>query len=166
MRPPAGSTCGIRRTASALITGVIAKVIVVGTMGEIYAPAAAAEEAEGEQPTVGEDVREAIASLGGAFRAAAHNVVSTVWVGSLAAEEEPEGSPLREAVRGAFTPLSAYAFMVFVLLSMPCVVVAIAMRQEFGSWKWFGVAFAYQSALAWGAAFVIYQGGRLLGLGG
>jgi ferrous iron transport protein B len=55
--------------------------------------------------------------------------------------------------------------MVFVLLYMPCVVVAIAMRQEFGGWKWFGVAFAYQTALAWGMAFIIYQGGRLLGLG-
>jgi ferrous iron transport protein B len=56
--------------------------------------------------------------------------------------------------------------MAFVLLYMPCVVVAIAMRQEFGSWKWFGVAFAYQSVLAWTVALVIYQGGRFLGLGG
>jgi len=45
-------------------------------------------------------------------------------------------------------------------------VVAIAMRQEFGSWKWFGVAFVYQSVLAWTAALVIFQGGRFLGLGG
>jgi len=56
--------------------------------------------------------------------------------------------------------------MVFVLLYMPCMVVAIAMRQEFGSWKWFGVAFLYQTVLAWGMAFIVYQGGRLLGLGG
>ena len=69
-------------------------------------------------------------------------------------------------VRQDFTPLKAYAFMVFVLLYMPCVVVAIAMRQEFGSWKWFGVAFAYQSALAWGMALLVYQAGTLLGLGG
>ena len=45
------------------------------------------------------------------------------------------------------------------------VVVAIAMRQEFGGWKWFGVAFAYQTALAWSMALLVYQGGRLLGLG-
>jgi ferrous iron transport protein B len=48
---------------------------------------------------------------------------------------------------------------------MPCVVVAIAMKQEFGTWKWFGIAFAYQMALAWVVAFTIYQGGKLLGLG-
>ena len=39
----------------------------------------------------------------------------------------------------------------------------IAMRHEFGTWKWAGIAIAYQSVLAWTAAFVIYQGGRLLG---
>ena len=48
---------------------------------------------------------------------------------------------------------------------MPCVVVAIAMKQEFGTWKWFGIAFGYQMALAWGVAFLIYQGGTLLGIG-
>ncbi len=56
--------------------------------------------------------------------------------------------------------------MAFVLLYMPCIVVAFAFRHEFGTWKWFGVAFAYQMALAWVVALIIYQGGRLLGLGG
>jgi ferrous iron transport protein B len=158
---------GTWEASASLITGIIAKEIVVGTMGEIYAPAAA-EEAQPErpQPTLGEDLREIVVSFGGAAKAAAGNVVSTFGVSSLAAEDASGPSPLKAAVGGAFTPLTAYAFMVFVLLYMPCVVVAIAMRQEFGSWKWFGVAFAYQSALAWCAAFIIYQGGRLLGLGG
>ncbi|GAB4251203.1 ferrous iron transport protein B [Deferrisoma sp.] len=158
---------GTWEAASALITGVIAKEIVVGTMGEIYAPTAFAEEAGDEPaPTLAEDLKEIGTSFVDAVVAAGQNVVSTLGVVSLAAEPEDEGSPLIRAVRNAFTPLSAYAFMAFVLLYMPCVVVAIAMRHEFGTWKWFGIAFAYQTALAWLAAFVIYQGGRLLGLGG
>lgn len=32
--------------------------------------------------------------------------------------------------------------MVFVLPYMPCFIVAFAMRHEFSTWKWFGVAFA------------------------
>jgi ferrous iron transport protein B len=80
-------------------------------------------------------------------------------------EEKEEEKPLRSAIQNLFTPLSAYAFMAFVLLYMPCVVVLIAMRHEFMTWKWSGVAFAYQMVLAWVAAFVIYQGGKLLGLG-
>lgn len=157
---------GTWEAASSLLTGVVAKEIVVGTMGEIYAPGALAESAEKVVPTLGEDLREIVVSFGGAVKGAANNVVSTFGVSSLAAEDEEGDSPLKDAVRGAFTPLSAYAFMAFVLLYMPCVVVAIAMRQEFGSWKWFGIAFAYQTALAWSVALIIYQGGRLLGLGG
>jgi ferrous iron transport protein B len=155
---------GTWEAASSLITGVIAKEIVVGTMGEIYAPSK--DKVKKETPTLGEDMKEIVVSFGAAVRQSAGNVVSTFGVSSLAAEEEEGQSSLKAEVRKAFTPLAAYAFMVFVLLYMPCVVVAIAMRQEFGGWKWFGVAFAYQSALAWGVAFVIYQGGTLLGLGG
>jgi ferrous iron transport protein B len=158
---------GTWEASASLITGLIAKEIVVGTMGEIYLPGALDEAAEeGPAPTLGEDLKEIVVSFGGAFKEAGVNVVGTFGVSSLAAEEAAGDSPLKSAVRGAFTPLSAYAMMAFVLLYMPCVVVAIAMRQEFGSWKWFGLAFAYQSVLAWGVALIIYQGGRLLGLGG
>jgi ferrous iron transport protein B len=150
---------------SSLLTGIIAKEIVVGTMGEIYTPGAAAEE-EAAAPTLGEDFKEIVTSFFGAFKDAGINVVSTFGVSSLAAEDDEGASPLKTAVGGAFTPLSAYAFMAFVLLYMPCMIVAIAMRQEFGSWKWFGVAFVYQSALAWGVALIIYQTGTLLGIGG
>jgi len=157
---------GTWEASASLLTGIVAKEIVVGTMGEIYVPGAQEENADETVPTLGEDLREIVVSFGGAVKGAASNVVSTFGVSSLAAEDEEGDSPLKGAVRGAFTPLSAYAFMAFVLLYMPCVVVAIAMRQEFGSWKWFGVAFAYQTALAWSTALIIYQGGRLLGLGG
>jgi ferrous iron transport protein B len=157
---------GTWEASASLITGIIAKEIVVGTMGEIYAPGSEVAEEEGPEPTLGEDLKEIVVSFGGAFKEAASNVVSTFGVSSLAAGDEEGATPLKTAVGGAFTPLSAYTFMVFVLLYMPCVVVAIVMRQEFGSWKWFGVAFLYQSGLAWTVAFVIYQGGTLLGLGG
>ncbi|HSD20219.1 MAG TPA: ferrous iron transport protein B [Anaeromyxobacter sp.] len=155
---------GTWEAASSLITGVIAKEIVVGTMAEIYAPEPAAEEEEA--PTVGEDLREIATSFAGAGREALGNVVSTFGSSAISIEGADEASsPLKDAVRGKFTPLTAFGFMVFVLLYMPCVVVAIAMRQEFGGWRWFGVAFAYQTALAWGMALLVYQGGRLLGLG-
>jgi ferrous iron transport protein B len=153
---------GTWEAASSLITGVIAKEIVVGTMGEIYAPASGGEEKEEVVPTLGEDLKEIVVSFGTAAKGA---VTTTLGIQG-EAEEEEDLTSLKSAVRGAFTPLTSYAFMVFVLLYMPCVVVAIAMRQEFGGWKWFGVAFAYQTVLAWGMAFIIYQGGRLLGLGG
>jgi ferrous iron transport protein B len=155
---------GTWEAASSLITGVIAKEIVVGTMGEIYAPAT--EEAGEASPTLADDLKEIAVSFGGAVRESLGNVVGTLGLSSMSLEDEEEaGSPLKAAVQRAFTPLTALGFMVFVLLYMPCVVVAIAMRQEFGGWRWFGVAFAYQTALAWGMAFLVFQVGRAFGLG-
>jgi ferrous iron transport protein B len=153
---------GTWEAASSLITGVIAKEIVVGTMGEIYAPKPEEKKAA---PTLAEDLKEIAVSFGDAVKAAGTNVFSTFLPAKLAAEEKEDTTPLRAAIARAFTPLTAFGFMVFVLLYMPCVVVAIAMRQEFGGWRWFGVAFAYQTALAWTAALLVFQVGRLLGLG-
>jgi ferrous iron transport protein B len=154
---------GTWEAASSLLTGVIAKEIVVGTMSEIYAPKPSQQETP---PTLVEDLKEIAVSFGKAARESVSNVVSNVGVSVLSFEEKQDHTPLKAAIHGAFTPLAALSFMIFVLLYMPCVVVAVAMRQEFGSWKWFGVAFLYQTALAWGTALLVYQGGRLLGLGG
>ncbi|MEK6557954.1 MAG: nucleoside recognition domain-containing protein, partial [Candidatus Margulisiibacteriota bacterium] len=63
-----------------------------------------------------------------------------------------------------FTPLSAFSFMVFVLLYMPCVVVGIAYKHELGQWKWLWLAVAYGLVLAWLSSFLILQGGTLLGI--
>ena len=150
---------GTWEAASSLITGVIAKEIVVGTMGEIYAPK---HEKKEDDPTLGEDLREIVVSFGGAAKTA----VTTLLFIPQEEEAEEDQSALKQAVRAGFTPLSSYAFMAFVLLYMPCVIVGVAMRQEFGSWKWAGVGFLYQTVLAWTVALIIYQGGCFLGLGG
>ncbi|OGT98774.1 MAG: ferrous iron transport protein B [Geobacteraceae bacterium GWB2_52_12] len=150
---------GTWEAASSLITGVIAKEIVVGTMGEIYAPK---HENKEDDPTLGEDLKEIVVSFGSAAKTA----VTTLFFIPGEEEAEEDQSALKQAVRAGFTPLSSYAFMAFVLLYMPCVIVGVAMRQEFGSWKWAGVGFLYQTVLAWVVALIIYQGGRFLGLGG
>jgi len=62
-----------------------------------------------------------------------------------------------------FTPLSAYSFMVFVLLYVPCMAVLAVVKRETNSWKWPLFMIFYTSIVAWTAAFIIYQGGRLIG---
>lgn len=159
---------GTWEASSSLIAGLVAKEIVVGTMGEIYVKKEAEKAAQ--KPTFTEDLQEAGSGLAKAFREAGTNISSTFGISSISADEDAaktaERSPLREELKKQFTPLAAYAFLAFVLLYMPCVVAAAAMVHEFGTWKWYGVAFGYQMVLAWSAAAIIYQGGRLLGLGG
>ena len=69
------------------------------------------------------------------------------------------------ALQSIFTPLSAYAFMVFALLYTPCVATIAALRREAGS-TWFALfCVAWQIVVAWLLTFLVYNGGRLLGWG-
>ncbi|HEY6837323.1 MAG TPA: ferrous iron transport protein B, partial [Geobacteraceae bacterium] len=154
--------------SSSLIAGLIAKEIVVGTMGEIYVKKS--EEKKSAPPPFMDDLKEAATSFAKATGESFANVFATAGITSISATESTdkaaERAPLKEVLKTQFTPLAAYAFIVFVLLYMPCVIASVAMVQEFGTWKWYGIAFAYQMVLAWGMAALIFQGGRLLGLGG
>ncbi len=64
-----------------------------------------------------------------------------------------------------FSPLSAYAFLVMTLLYVPCAATVGAFFRETGSWKWTIFLVVYTTLVAYGAAVLVYQGGRLLGLG-
>jgi ferrous iron transport protein B len=77
-----------------------------------------------------------------------------------------EGSvQLIASLQTYFTPLKAYAFMTFTLLYMPCIAAFAAIKREMNSWKWTLFTVGYQTATAWIVSFLVYQGGRLLGLG-
>ena len=75
-----------------------------------------------------------------------------------------EDTSLSQALQGHFTPLTALAFLVFVLLYIPCIATMGAIKQEFGG-RWAASAAVYQTLFAWLIAVAVFQGGRLLGLG-
>jgi ferrous iron transport protein B len=72
--------------------------------------------------------------------------------------------------RLVYTPLVAVALMVFYVYALMCMsTIAVTVRETGGGatgWKWAGIQFAYMLALAYGAALLVYQGGRLLGFAG
>jgi len=90
----------------ALLTGLMAKEVVVGTMGVIY------------------------------------------------------GGNLQHALANYFSPLSAYSFLVFVLLYTPCVSVIATMKKEYGN-KMAIFSVSYQLILAWVVSFIIFNVGSL-----
>ncbi|MGE5426299.1 MAG: ferrous iron transport protein B [Methylococcaceae bacterium] len=59
-----------------------------------------------------------------------------------------------------FSPLVAFALMVFVLIYFPCVAVVAAIKKE-ANWGWAVFTMVYTTAIAWVAAFSIYQIGTL-----
>ncbi|MBA7671547.1 Fe(2+) transporter FeoB [subsurface metagenome] len=107
--------CGFGQwpAAASLVFGFLAKEVVVGSMGAIFA--------------VGEG------GLGGAL------VTQLGW-----------------------TPLIAFAFMVFSLLYVPCVAAMGTIRSETNSWKWFWFSIIYTTGVAWIAATLKNQIGRVV----
>jgi ferrous iron transport protein B len=67
-----------------------------------------------------------------------------------------DGSPL-------FTPLTCLSVLMFFVFALQCVSTIAVVRRETRSWRWPLFQFAYMFAFAWGVAFAVYQGGRLLG---
>ena len=60
-----------------------------------------------------------------------------------------------------FTPLTAFSFLLFVLLYFPCVATIATLRREAGKvWAWFTVF--HSLGLAWLVSFLVYQIGSLL----
>ncbi|HSI13968.1 MAG TPA: ferrous iron transport protein B [Chthoniobacter sp.] len=72
------------------------------------------------------------------------------------AEKRSDGSPI-------FTPLVCIGLMVFYVLAMQCISTVAIVRRETNSWRWPLFQIAYMTGLAWLGAFIVYQGGRLLG---
>jgi ferrous iron transport protein B len=153
--------------ASALISGFIAKEVVVSTLAQVY---------HVPQPTAA-DVEDL-----GFFHQAAEAAVSLVQaigdtikslpaiIGLHLSPPAQKGNPpaLMTAIRQGFDEssgghgaLAALAFMVYVLLYSPCVATMAAQRQELGA-RWMWTSIAIQLALGWIAAFVVFQGGKLL----
>lgn len=87
------------------------------------------------------------------------------------AEETEESETLISAIHNetneagekVWTPLTAVTLMVFFVLAMQCMSTVAVVRRETNSWKWTGFMVAYMTILAYVAAFVTYQGGKLLG---
>ncbi len=61
-----------------------------------------------------------------------------------------------------FTPITALAFMAFVLLCYPCIATLAAVASESGTWKWAAFMFLYNTTLAWIVAWLIKTFGELL----
>ncbi len=171
---------GSWQASGALISGFVAKEVVVGTMSVIIV-GEAEEEAPSDAPvsTFIEDLGEIGTSFIDASVLTVQELVNIIprtvniipvvhmpeadFLGASAEEEDT--TALEAGLRDVFTPLAAVAFTVFVLLYTPCMSTVAAMRHEFGT-RFMAYQIAYTLVVAWLASVIVYQGGLLLGLGG
>lgn len=107
----------------------------------------------------------------GAF-AAREVFISTMGIVYGIGNAEDNAAPLRDRMRAetrpdgrpAFTPLVGLSLMVFFALACQCMSTLAVVRRETKSLRWPLFLFGYMTALAWIASFVVYQGGKLMGL--
>ena len=172
---PAGF--GTWEASSSLMTGLLAKEVIISTMSQLYV-GEEEEQEPGPKPTFADDVAEITVSFGKATVLTAQEFVNiiprTVNVlpgvnltdANFLGDDGPDDADisLEIELQKAFTPLQAVAFNVFVLLYIPCMATIAAMRHEFGT-RWMLYQSTYMIAVAWIASVIVYQGGLLLNLG-
>jgi len=164
---PAGF--GSWEATGALITGFVAKEVVVSSMSQVYGVA-------NDHTTVtGTTFFGDLAGIGRSFLEASVDTLKAIpsifGIDLLDDPGQVEQGSLLAAVRKGFEassgghgPLAGLAFMVFVLLYTPCMAAVAAERHELGTgWMWTSIF--GQTALAWGAAVLVFQVGRLIGWG-
>lgn len=63
--------------------------------------------------------------------------------------------------KDGMTPLTAYCYLLFILLYFPCVATIVAIKNETSSWRWALIAACYTTLIAWVVSATVYQVGQL-----
>jgi ferrous iron transport protein B len=119
---------------------------------------------------IGQDWRIGIGLIG-SF-AAREVLVSTLGLVYGIENAEEDDAPLRETIRDAkdeagnprYSKSSALALMVFFVYACQCMSTLAVVRRETRSWKWPIFMLVSMTGIAYLAALVVFQGGKLFGL--
>lgn len=124
-----------------LLAGVGAKEIVASTMGVLYAN----DESLTDDSEAGQ----------GESR---YEKLHTLMVGDVA---QMHGLAPSDGRVEAVATLTAFCFLLFVLLYFPCLATIAAIKGETGSWKWALFAAAYTTLTAWVVSALVFRIGLL-----
>ena len=147
---PMGITPDNWPAAVSLLTGLLAKEAVIGTLDVLYVQADSRAENQADHPafSLRETLWQAIHDLAGAC-------------GLAGGEPGDSGRDARTGMMDSMrlhfgSGAAAFAFLLFVLIYAPCLAATAVLASEAGwRWAWFGVC--YQTLLAWLIATAWYQ---------
>jgi ferrous iron transport protein B len=159
-----------------IFTGILAKETVIGTLSSLYSQKAAAIAEENMAGVDAEDIQTdgdfdfwggvlaAFATIPQNLSGIGSSLGDPLGIGMVSgdqeavAEEVGADTGVYAGLRANFTggPLQAYAYLLFVLLYLPCVAAFGAMTREMGL-KYTLIATAYISITSWTVATLFYQ---------
>lgn len=158
---------GSWESSGALVTGFVAKEVVISTLSQVH-------NTDQSTDTVAdtrwhEDVLEIATSFGRAAFDTVRSIPLVVGINVFGNSANTGDTALMSAIRRDFTAtsgghaaLAGLAYMIFVLLYTPCVATVAAERHELGvRWMWFSIV--GQTSLAWLVTLAVFQLGKLMG---
>ncbi|MCH1923404.1 Fe(2+) transporter permease subunit FeoB [Shewanella sp. C32] len=143
-----------------IITGLFAKEAVVGTLNSLYSTEGAQG---GELAPLSDSFVEALQTIPTNLLGISPDDPLSISVGHVekldeaAAEQGVSETTFGALQQGFAGQLSAFCYLLFILLYTPCVAAMGALVNEFGP-RWAAFAATWTFALAYGSATVVYQG--------
>ncbi|MFP4382793.1 MAG: Fe(2+) transporter permease subunit FeoB [Spirochaetia bacterium] len=141
--------------AVSLFSGIFAKEAVVGTLNSLYGQMESGDDSgDDAQFRPGEGIKEAVVSIWDGLKAAFF----------VPAEEAGDEGGVFRILRRRFNSSAAFAYLLFVLLYLPCVAALGTVLKETGL-PWLILTVVYFTGLAWAVSVLFYQiaaGGSLL----
>lgn len=161
--------------AVGVFTGILAKEAVIGTLNALYSQLGDADAAKaGEAPAEAEEEETVAAKLVAAVETipanlsdAISNLADPMGLNMAYTEEGAAAAEELEVQPSAFQAMAArfdgqagaFAYLLMILLYMPCVAAVGAIYQETG-WRWTLFAASWTTGLGWCAAVIFYQAVR------
>ena len=146
-----------------IFTGIFAKEVVVGTLDALYVPGGAADES-----ALLDMLGDAVASIPANLADLGGQLTDPLGLDLGDLSDVAEQADAQEVQLNTISAmqtlfdgqLGAFAYLLFVLLYMPCVATIGVIYKEIGTF-WAGFSVAWSFVMAYGCAAVVYQLGQL-----
>lgn len=148
-----------------LITGLLAKEVVVGALDSLYSSLDNNEEKEQKTYQFGQAIAEAFATIPTNFANLANSLMDPLGLQSIQSadnkadivkELDVSESTLQKMTTHFNSEVAAYAYLLLVLLYFPCVATLGVIKQELG-WRWMSYSAGWSLFLGYTTAVAFYQ---------
>ncbi len=137
-----------------LVTGILAKEVVVATLNTLYTQEANLMENQASSATVLAELKEAVASIPKNLAALKNSFINPIIASS---PEQTVNHQLFGVMYEHFSgPVAAFAYLLFILLYFPCISATAVMAKELNK-KWALFSAAWSTGLAYAVATIFYQ---------
>lgn len=168
---PLLSPLGIRQdnwpATVGLLTGVLAKEAVAGTLVASYSRLSGKQDSEGGEATVTGDLRNALATIPANLNDLAHSLLDPIGLGKAISDSQAQadeaGGAIQMLQQRFGNAQTAFAYLLLVLLYTPCVAALSALRSEVGT-RWMLVSAVWTLSVAWLLAWLYQCSAAVIGV--